>query len=79
MQVNRKDIGYTIYSRLEESFHNWIEDALLNFGDQWPAHIPNGVWEKVEDKSSMYRFGLTSIHQQMMIERLHLTQFSEVS
>lgn len=51
MQINRKDIGYTIYSRLEEALRSWIRENLLNLGDQWPAHIPSGVWEKAEDGS----------------------------
>jgi len=50
MQIDRKDVGYTIYSRLEEALRNWIRETLLNFGDQWPAHVPSGVWDKAEDR-----------------------------
>ena len=34
MQINRKDIGYTIYSRVEEALRSWIRENLLNFGRQ---------------------------------------------
>jgi len=53
MQLDRKDIGYTIYSRLEEALRSWIRDVLLNFGKDWPARIPSGVWEKAEDRSPL--------------------------
>jgi LuxR family glucitol operon transcriptional activator len=51
MQINRKDIGYTIYSRLEEALRSWIRENLLNFGRQWLLHVPPGIWDKAEDKS----------------------------
>lgn len=53
MQATRKDIGYTIYSRLEESIRLWIREKLLNlFGNEWHSHIPGGVWDKAQEKSS---------------------------
>lgn len=48
MHINRKDIGYTIYSRLEESLRAWVRDRLLNlFGAEWISHVPDGIWSKV--------------------------------
>ena len=53
MEINRKDIGYTIYSRLEESLRFLISNKLLNlYGDDWRSYIPKGIWEKVLEKSN---------------------------
>lgn len=47
MNVTRKDVGYTIYSRLEESLRVFIKENLLNsFGNEWHSHIPAGIWDK---------------------------------
>lgn len=47
MNVTRKDVGYTIYSRLEESLRVFIKENLLNsFGNEWYSHIPEGIWGK---------------------------------
>jgi len=54
MQITRKDVGYTIYSRLEESLRAWVGAGLLNFfGKDWPSHIPQGIWKKIQDKSPL--------------------------
>jgi LuxR family glucitol operon transcriptional activator len=53
IQVNRKDIGYAVYSRLEEGLRTWIGSNLLNFGDEWRDRIPAGVWNKAEEKSPL--------------------------
>jgi LuxR family glucitol operon transcriptional activator len=51
MEITRKDIGYTVYSRLEEAMRFWLRDKLLNlFGDEWRSHIPKGLWDKASDK-----------------------------
>jgi len=48
MNITRKDIGYTIISRLEEALRSWIRDRLLNlYGDRWRDQIPYGIWQKV--------------------------------
>lgn len=50
MQIHRKDIGYTIYSRLEEALRFWISDKLeKQYGDDWARFIPLGLWEKTVD------------------------------
>ncbi len=46
MQFSRKDIGYTIYSRLERAIREWIKERFLVFGPDWPSHIPEGVLTK---------------------------------
>ena len=53
MEITRKDIGYTIYSRLEEALRSWVRDSLLRFGNDWRTQIPPGIWEKVENKSTL--------------------------
>lgn len=48
MLITRKDIGYTIISRLEEALRSWVRERLLNlYGDGWRAQIPDGIWPKV--------------------------------
>lgn len=47
MNITRKDVGYTIYSRLEESLRIFIKELLLNqFGNEWHTHVPEGIWSK---------------------------------
>lgn len=54
MQITRKDIGYTIYSRLEEPLRFWIREKLLNlFGSEWQKQVPDGVWNKVQEKLTL--------------------------
>jgi tetratricopeptide (TPR) repeat protein len=54
MQITRKDVGYTIYSRLEEAFRTFISERLLNlFGNDWRSHVPIGIWNKVLEKLSL--------------------------
>ncbi len=77
MQIDRKDIGYTIYSRLEEALRSWIREALLNFGDQWSVHIPPGVWEKVEDKSSLVSPDQVDDPADVL-EEMHMPDLSEI-
>ncbi len=52
MKITRKDIGYTIYSRLEESLRYWIASNLMNIGKNWTDFIPVGVIDKVLPKLS---------------------------
>ncbi|MDD5242834.1 MAG: NB-ARC domain-containing protein [Syntrophorhabdaceae bacterium] len=53
MQITRKDIGYSIYSRLEESLRFWIKGKLLNlYGSEWYSSIPQGIWDKTKEKLS---------------------------
>src|SRR5215831_12634220 len=52
MQISRKDIGYALYSRLEEAFRFWLKDKILGiFGSEWQSFVPPGVWLKVNEKS----------------------------
>ena len=51
MEINRKDIGYAVYSRLEEALRSRIREELLKHGDKWPEFIPPGVWDKAFDRS----------------------------
>lgn len=54
MQITRKDVGYTIYSRLEEAFRIFISECLLNlFGNNWRPNIPVGLWDKVLERLSL--------------------------
>lgn len=47
MVISRKDIGYTLISRLEESLRSWMREQLLNlYGNGWRSQIPGGIWKK---------------------------------
>lgn len=51
MQINRKDIGYALYSRVEESLRNWISSKLFQIsGNDWKKEVPEGIWNKLSDK-----------------------------
>lgn len=51
MEITRKDIGYTIYSRLEEAMRFWLRDKLLSlFGNEWRSYVPRSLWEKAREK-----------------------------
>lgn len=52
MKISRKDIGYTIYSRLEEALRNWIGAYLGAISERWVDNVPNGIVDKVLDQSS---------------------------
>jgi hypothetical protein len=47
VEFNRRDVGYTIYSRLEEALRNWLRDRLRAlYADRWSDQIPQHVWNK---------------------------------
>ena len=58
MQVSRRDIGYTVYSRLEAAIRLWLRDALLNgYGSEWSTAVPDGVVTKAFERASSLSTG----------------------
>ncbi len=54
--INRRDIGYTIISRFEETIRNFITHNIrILFGD-FKEGIPNGIIEKVMSRSQQSDF-----------------------
>jgi tetratricopeptide (TPR) repeat protein len=52
MRINKKDIGYTLYSRLEEALRLFICDKLTSlYGAKWPKNVPDHIWVKAEERS----------------------------
>ena len=51
MQITSREIGYTIYSRLEESLRSWVREGLINYGPSWQARVPKGIWDKAIERS----------------------------
>lgn len=52
MKLGRKEVGYAIFSRLEESFRYWLASELvLNFGADWINQVPDGIWEKTSTRN----------------------------
>ncbi len=62
MLITRKDIGYTVYSRLEEALRAAIATRMLAiFGSDWFAQIPGGIVEKVADRNSEATTDITTL------------------
>jgi len=58
MQFDQKDLGYTIYRRLEEALRSWISASLLiHFGEQWSTRLPSGLRIKTEKRLGVGAFG----------------------
>jgi tetratricopeptide (TPR) repeat protein/cold shock CspA family protein len=50
MVINRKGLGYTAYSRIEDSLRSWLAEKLLTiFGAEWHAQVPEGIWKRALD------------------------------
>lgn len=48
MVINRKDVGYTVYSRLEDSLRSWLAERLTTvFGNEWHAQVPEGIGARI--------------------------------
>lgn len=77
MQIRRKDIGYTLYSRLEEGLRSWVRENLLKFGDNWRDHIPVGIWDKITDKSTAVSYD-KSDDPADMLEETDLPDIAEI-
>ncbi len=52
MRITKRDIGYTVYSRVEEELREWLKICLLISTDNWKKQIPDGVWLKIFDRTS---------------------------
>ncbi len=75
MQINRKDVGYTIYSRIEEALRYLVRDKLVTLED-WVNSIPKGVLDKVKNRSSLVL--PLSDDPTDFLEETHLTELSEI-
>jgi len=52
VKVTAKDLGYTLYSRLEEAFRAWLARRLIElFGNDWESQVPEGVRTNVCNNS----------------------------
>lgn len=48
MSADQRDLGYAIYSRLEEAIRYWLQDRLLAvFGEQWQQQIPKAIYDRL--------------------------------
>lgn len=51
MKLTKRDIGYTIISRFEETFREFLHDRLLEkYGLDWHKNVPKGIIDKVRQK-----------------------------
>jgi hypothetical protein len=53
---NRRDIGYTIISRFEESFRGFLSEGLTIYFDDFLDGIPNGIVSKAKDRTAKAYF-----------------------
>lgn len=51
-QLTRRDIGYTIIARFEESFRGFLSLALSIFFSDYQEGVPSGVINKAKERSS---------------------------
>lgn len=49
--TNRRDIGYTILSRFEESFREALNNFLSNAYDDLYSNIPKGILDKAKERT----------------------------
>jgi hypothetical protein len=54
--ANRRDAGYTIISRFENSFRNYIAETLLKINPDFKSLIPTGVIKKAKDRYGVSDF-----------------------
>ena len=51
--TTRRDVGYSVYSRLESAIREWIGSRLeKTYGDGWVSYIPKGIYDKCFDRLS---------------------------
>ena len=51
-QLNRRDIGYTVISRFEEVFREFLKEAIEILFDDHEEAFPNGVLDKAKERLS---------------------------
>lgn len=49
---NRRDAGYTIISRFEESYRKFLEESLTSKYQNYLDNIPKGVFDKAKDRAN---------------------------
>src|SRR5258706_8614576 len=53
---NRRDIGYTIISRFEESFRGFLSEGLTIYFEVFLDGIPSGIVSKAKDRTAKAYF-----------------------
>jgi len=77
MQIDRKDIGYTLYSRLEEALRSWVGETLLNLGSEWASYVPPGILQRIEENSQNIPFELPEDPSEVL-EETFIPDLSEI-
>ena len=79
LNVDRKDVGYTVCSRLEQALRSWLSDRLLVLeGDKWRDAIPRGLLDKATERNAeVVDAALTEPAQ--LLEELDLPDIWEVA
>ena len=52
MQLVRRDIGYTIISRFEETFRSFLADKMPSLLPNYETNLPSGIIQKAKERSS---------------------------
>lgn len=49
----KKNVGYTIYSHVEELFREWLEGKLTTlYGNEWVKNVPKGILDKCNERNA---------------------------
>jgi LuxR family transcriptional regulator, glucitol operon activator len=80
VNVTAKDLGYTLYSRLEEAFRACLARRLIElFGTAWESQVPQGVWTNVQNNSGGTRAaGLSPSDPWDLLEYTYLSDLGEI-
>ena len=78
--VTAKDLGYTLYSRLEEAFRTHLARRLIElFGTAWESQVPQGVFANVQNNSGRTRtVGLAPSDPWDLLEYTYLNDLQEI-
>lgn len=79
LTIDRRDIGYTVCSRIEQSLRSWLSERLtLLKGDSWRSAIPRGLWDKAVDRNPEL-LELTKPDPSHLLEELDLPDVWEIA
>ncbi|GEM_PF-1213467 len=79
MEITRRDIGYTLYSRLEEALRTWLARRLWDYdGPQWIDQIPPAVLSAIQEKASTGVVGDLQLDPASLLEETEIPQLKEV-
>ena len=79
MQIDRKDLGYSIYSRLEGALRLWLKEKLIGtHGEEWASNLPQGIIERICSE-----FDMPPLRDEeslaLLLDETHLSELKEIA